>query len=222
MSPIDRLTEYFREFPGIGPRQARRFAYHLLTRNTSTLEDISRLIIDIKKNVRVCTSCFRFFSTQNNSLTNTPVNDVRNTSNTGAATLCPICSDPGRDHTQLMIVSRDADFESIEKSHAYQGLYFILGGTVPILEKSPETRIRSRELEARISSDANIKEIIISQSATSEGEHTADYIRSLIKNTTTADRPLAISVLGRGLSTGSELEYADADTIKNALTNRKA
>lgn len=210
MSPIDRLTEYFREFPGIGPRQARRFAYHLLTRNTSTLEDISRLIIDIKKNVRVCTSCFRFFSTQNSSMTNATSSD-----------LCPICSDPGRDHTQLMIVSRDADFESIEKSRAYQGLYFILGGTVPILEKAPETRIRSRELASRITTDTSIAEIIISQSATSEGEHTADYIRSLIKNTI-ANRPLAISVLGRGLSTGSELEYADADTIKNALTNRKA
>lgn len=210
MSPIDRLTEYFREFPGIGPRQARRFAYHLLTRNTSTLEDISHLIIDIKKNVRVCTSCFRFFNTQN------------------ITTLCPICSDPSRDHTQLMIVSRDADFESIEKSRAYQGLYFILGGTVPILEKAPETRIRSRELTSRITSDTSITEIIISQSATSEGEHTADYIRSLIKSIVTPAspdapaRPLAISVLGRGLSTGSELEYADADTIKNALTNRKA
>ncbi len=214
MSPIARLTEYSREFPGIGPRQARRFAYHLLTRNTSTLEDISRLIIDIKKNVRVCSSCFRFFSTQNSSITSASTQSTN-------ATLCPICSDPSRDHTQLMIVSRDADFESIEKSRAYQGLYFILGGTVPILEKAPETRIRSRELTSRITSDTSIAEIIISQSATSEGEHTADYLRSLIKNIT-GDRSLAISVLGRGLSTGSELEYADADTIKNALTNRKA
>ncbi len=30
-----------------------------------------------------------------------------------------------------------------------------------------------------------------------------------------------ISSLGRGLSTGTELEYSDNDTIKNALLNRQ-
>jgi recombinational DNA repair protein RecR len=30
-----------------------------------------------------------------------------------------------------------------------------------------------------------------------------------------------VTMLGRGLSTGSELEYADAETLKTALQNRK-
>ena len=99
MDSQNKLAEYFAEFPGIGPRQAKRFVYHLLTRNSAHLEEISRLILEIKKNVRVCTSCFRFFP--------------------GTGTLCPTCSRPDRDTEQLMIVARDIDFESIEKSKTY-------------------------------------------------------------------------------------------------------
>jgi recombinational DNA repair protein RecR len=41
-----------------------------------------------------------------------------------------------------MIVSRDIDFEAIEKSKFYNGYYFILGGTIPILDKEPEKKVR--------------------------------------------------------------------------------
>ena len=133
MDPISKLTEYFREFPGIGPRQARRFVYFLLTRNVAYLEDIARLILDIKKSIRICSSCFRFYPD-------------------GKSTLCPICSDKNRKTDQLMIVSRDVDFESIEKSKVYNGLYFILGGIIPILDKGPEKKIRLKELKDALKS----------------------------------------------------------------------
>lgn len=201
MDPVSKLTEYFRDLPGIGPRQARRFVYYLLTRNNGTLEDIARLILEIKKNVKMCEKCFRFFT-----------NETRTTT-------CPQCADPSRDSSRLMVVARDADFESIEKSHAYNGFYFILGGTVPILEKDPSARVRSRELSRRIESDSAVTEVILSMNATADGEHTADYIRSLVRGIP-GKESLTISTLGRGLSTGSELEYADSETIKSALTNR--
>jgi recombination protein RecR len=118
-----------------------------------------------------------------------------------------------------MVVARDSDFETVEKSAAYKGLYFILGGTVPILDADPEKRIRLRKLLERISADSQIKEIILSLNTTPDGDHTAtianDAIRKLI-----GSRPVKISILGRGLSTGAELEYVDSDTIKNALRNR--
>lgn len=205
---IQRLTEYFRDFPGIGPRQARRFVYYLLTRNGATLDDLARLISEIKKEVHVCNKCFRFFNTSNSSGKSSP-------------TVCPICNDKNRDPSVLMIVSKDADFEAIEKTHVHQGLYFILGGTIPILEKNPETRVRSRELLNRLDADTAIKEIVLSLSATPEGEHTADTISSLAKDII-ATHNLNVTVLGRGLSTGSELEYADMDTIKNAFLHRSA
>ena len=52
MDRISKLIEYFREFPGIGPRQAKRFVYFLFTRNASYLDELSRLILEIKKNIK--------------------------------------------------------------------------------------------------------------------------------------------------------------------------
>ncbi|HEY4503976.1 MAG TPA: toprim domain-containing protein [Candidatus Paceibacterota bacterium] len=237
MDSLHRLTEYFREFPGIGPRQAQRFVYFLLTRKSAELAEMAKLILDIKKNIRICSSCFRFYPD-------------------GKTTLCSICSDKNRDNGQLMIISRDVDFESIEKSHVYHGLYFILGGTIPILEKEPEKRVRLKELKNRITrfledksseskEDDNSKnsdkkdddgdktgefskEIILSLNITADGENTADYVKQFIQTnfpanfqSSSTDSGLKISILGRGLSTGSELEYTDSETIKSALENRR-
>ena len=120
-----------------------------------------------------------------------------------------------------MIVSRDADLENIERTGAYDGLYLILGGVVPVLEKEPEKRIRIKGLLEAIQSRAqdNLLEIIFAMNANTEGENTAEYITETIKPLT-EKFTIKISHLGRGLSTGSELEYSDSDTIKNALKNR--
>ncbi len=204
MDPISKLTEYFREFPGIGPRQARRFVYFLLTRNSSYLEEMARLFLSIKKSIHVCSTCFRFYQD----------GDTRS---------CSICLNTNRDSSQLMVVTRDVDFEAIEKSKFYNGYYFILGGTIPILDKEPEKRVRLNELVARVKS-GQFKEIILSLNANAEGEHTADFIRDYLKEkfpSVDGVGAFNITVLGRGLSTGTELEYSDTDTIKNALKNRE-
>ncbi len=201
MDSLHKLIEHFTEFPGIGPRQARRFAYFLLSKNPAYLSELSRLVLDIKKDIHVCSSCFRFYTSR------------------GAGTICSICSDDSRDATQLMVVARDIDLEAIEKSKAYQGTYFVLGGTVPILDKAPETRIRSKDLVKHVESRPQVKEVVLSLNANPEGEHTADYIKSILKDVA-AKTGIRISLLGRGLSTGAELEYADSDTIENALKNR--
>ncbi len=118
-----------------------------------------------------------------------------------------------------MIVSRDVDFETIEKSKFYDGYYFILGGNIPILEKEPSKKVRINELMERLSK-GSFKEIIISLNANAEGDYTSHYISDLIKNKY-SESNYTISTLGRGLSTGTELEYSDSDTIKNALKHRE-
>jgi recombination protein RecR len=205
MNPIQKLTEYFADFPGIGPRQAKRFVYYLLTRNQAHIDEIARLMADLKSQVRICTSCFRFFQSENTQVT-----------------LCDICRNQNRENSLLIIVSRDVDLENIERAHVHNGKYFVLGGGVPILEKEPEKRIRSNELRKVVqerSEKHELKEIILALNATPEGENTADYIESFLKPLTEKYN-IKISHLGRGISTGTELEYSDADTIKNALKNR--
>ena len=204
MDPLHKLAEYFGEFPGIGPRQAKRFAYFLMTKNSSYLEGLSNLILDIKKRIKICSMCFRLYPD-------------------GKTTICPVCSNMNRNRETIMIISRDVDFDVIEKSSVYNGLYFILGGIIPILEENPEKKVRLKDLKDRINrglKESGIKEIILSLNTTAEGENTADFIRQFII-VNFPDSNIRISVLGRGLSTGSELEYLDSETIKNALENRK-
>ncbi len=202
MDNTQKLIELFKEFPGIGPRQAKRFVYFLLNRNAGYANDLAGLIKEVRSTVHTCSSCFRFFPA-------------------GSNTICPVCRDSARDGKQLMIVSNDVDFENIEKTKFYNGYYFILGGTVPILEKNPENRIRQKDLLQVIKNRAQngLSEIILALNYNPEGENTVTYLSDLLSKTA-FDSSIKISTLGRGLSTGTELEYSDSDTIKNALKNR--
>ena len=194
MDSLHRLEELFAHFPGIGPRQARRFVYYLLGKSPASITEFIKLIEEVRKATSECPQCHRLF-----------VNSTKQV-------ICTVCADPSRDSSTLMIVARDSDFESIEKSGVYKGLYFILGGTVPILDKKPEKRIRLRTLLECVSNGSNspaskvqLKEIILSLNTTPDGEHTADIVRDAILNLTKNSSVLTntkITVLGRGLSTG--------------------
>ncbi|MDE2041048.1 MAG: toprim domain-containing protein [Patescibacteria group bacterium] len=202
MDSLRRLEEIFAHFPGIGPRQARRFVYYLLNKSPASLKEFTDLVQEVKKGTSECDMCRRIFI------------HAKKPSN-----VCSICADPNRDHATLMVVARDSDYESIEKSGAYRGLYFILGGTVPILDKEPEKRIRLEKLLRRVSGSPAIREIILSLNTTPDGENT-EHVVSVALRALPLNSNCKISILGRGLSTGAELEYVDGETIKNALQNR--
>ena len=200
MNSIDKLSEIFARFPGIGPRQAKRFVYFLLSRNGDYVGELVKAVQSLKKEIIQCGDCMRFFVYPEHSR---------------RAKLCSICADDTRDSSMLMIVPRDIDFEAVERSGGYKGYYFILGGVVPILEKEPEKRIRIKELETRIRKGKDIKEVILAMNANLDGENTTEFIKQKYQGL-----PLIFSTLGRGLSTGAELEYADPETLKNAFLHR--
>lgn len=193
---MEKLTELFLKLPGVGPRQAKRFAYFLAGEEKQFSEELSKLILDVSKNVKQCDFCFRFIQSEQ----------------------CDICADPNRDRSTLLVIEKDVDMENIEKSGAYNGLYLILGGVIPLTEIKPPQKLRMKNLFDTVQSKKP-KEVILATSATAEGENTAQYIMKILE-------PLAkkfkikISTLGRGLSTGTELEYSDSTTIENALKNR--
>lgn len=198
MNGIHKLAQLFSQFPGIGPRQAKRFVYYLLTTNKQFVAELSKLISEIQSHMSVCTSCFRFFD-----------------KGTGSAVQCSICRDTNRDSSLLMVVSRDVDLDNIEKSGSFNGKYFVLGGIVPILDDKPEEKVRLRELQKKVEQD-DYKEVILGMNANTEGEHTSDVVKEFLSK-----YQIKISTLGRGLSTGTELEYSDSETLKSALKNRQ-
>ena len=117
MTILDKLVKHLENFPGIGLRQARRLAYYLSARPDSELSELSVLINRLKSEVIKCSDCCRLFTVTNN----------------GQGQRCGICADTNRDLSRLMVVENDADASAVEKTGQYNGLYFVLGGTIPIL-----------------------------------------------------------------------------------------
>ncbi|OIO51498.1 recombination protein RecR [Candidatus Kaiserbacteria bacterium CG_4_9_14_3_um_filter_50_16] len=198
MDRIEELARALARFPGIGPRQGKRFVFYLLAAPATERAKLAELIVSLGKEVRQCQDCLRFY-------------------NGSVATICNYCSDKTRDDTELMLVEKDQDLSAIERAGTYRGRYFILGG---VLTLSGKGAIREKELLKTVGKRLknSLKEIVLALSATSEGEHTADRVRELLKP---YRDQVKISTLGRGLATGSELEYSDAETLRAALTNRK-
>jgi recombination protein RecR len=200
---IEQLTEYFKNFPGIGPRQARRFVYHLLLSPKSYRTELAKKIAELGGSIAQCHLCHRYYD------------DDRNPNR-----LCALCGNTGRDATQLMLVEKDADLDAVERGGSYIGHYFVLGGTVSVSTKDAGKHIRLEELKKRIADTGNeLKEIIIGTNANPDGEHTTRFILSEI-HPLVEKYTITVSTLGRGLSTGTELEYSDKDTIASALKNR--
>ncbi len=203
MTTFDSLIRYFERFPGIGSRQAKRFVFHILTMNQEDIAELSELIRTLKTYTISCPSCARFHSLQ---------------STTGE---CSVCISPSRDRSKLTIVERDTDIDAIERSGIYDGLYFVLGGTVPLLDSQDIKKLRGGMLKHTVEKRGpeGLKEIILAFSINPDGENTGRYVETLLRPLIDT-HTIAVTHLGRGLSTGSELEYADSETIKNALKNR--
>jgi len=190
---IRDLAALISEFPGIGPRQARRIVQFLLSKNPAYREKVAKMIVETGARSAQCVSCFRY-------------DDI------AKGGLCRICSDPERDQASLMVVEKDADIDSMEAAGVYRGRYFVLGGLIHMVEKKNAPKARVNELTERIAKNG-ITEVILALSTTPEGDYTAREITQMHTNVKT-------SLLGRGLSIGAEIEYADSETLRNALKNR--
>lgn len=200
MSPIDSLAQFFEKFPGIGPRQAKRFVQYLLQTSPTVRTELAELIKKLGVTTGQCKRCFRWFVKEGIQKDE-----------------CTICANSRRDQTLLFVVEKDADIDNVEKS-GFTGLYFVLGGTVPLAAEEPAKFVRIRELVKRAEA-GSLKEVILGLSATTEGDHTRLILQERLLSLADVYK-FKLSSLGRGLSTGSELEYADPDTIASALNSR--
>lgn len=200
--PIQNLIDEFAKLPSVGPRQAARFVFHLLSQPKEEIEKFAKKLFVLKK-IHYCNFCNRAIE---------------------AEKLCDICKDKNRDRAMVCILEKDTDIEAIEQTKRYNGLYYVLGSED---EKNPpagEARqlARLKKLIERIKkSNKELKEIIIATDATTEGETIALYASRQLDELKKKYPELKITRLGRGLSTGSELEYMDEDTLTNALLGRK-
>ena len=200
------------KLPGVGPRQAARFILALLEKDESELKDLGQAISNLKRDIRFCKECF--------NVSAAPEGRAPPTESGRENNLCHVCSDPKRDRAKLLVLEKVTDLDSIEKTGLYKGLYHVLGGSInPLDGATPET-LRFRELGNRIESMNNEHkniELIIATNPNANGETTALYIKDLFHDR----KGVVLTRLGRGLASGSNLEYADEITLRNALEYRK-
>lgn len=207
MNPTDKLTELFMRFPGIGPKQAKRFVYFLLREHSHYKDQLIKSLEELRFTGKQCEKCFRYYGDKNAD---------------PKKTLCEICASSSRESSTIMILEKELDLDAIEKTGSYNGLYFILGGLVPPLTEKPSELIRIRELTAYIHNgitNENLTEVIFALPVTDYGDITTEYVEKTIKQIVGVEK-LQLTHLARGLSSGLELEYVDRDTFKQALDRR--
>ncbi|MDI6751145.1 MAG: recombination mediator RecR [Pseudomonadota bacterium] len=192
-SALDELVAALRCLPGVGPKSAQRMAYHLLQHERRGAERLAAALTRALQTLHPCARCNNFTE----------------------AEICERCLSPQRDPTQLCVVEMPADVNVVEQSQAYRGLYYVLMGRLSPLDGVGPRELAFDRLLAR-ASDGVVKEVILATNLTHEGEVTAHYLAEMLHA-----RGIKVSRLARGLPLGSEIEYADAASVAQALLDRR-
>ena len=191
-SYISRLIEQLGSLPGIGSKSAQRLAFHIMNMPKEQVDQLVQAIRSAKENVQYCKCCFTLTDQE----------------------LCPIGSNPKRDHSTIMVVENTRDLAAYEKTGKYEGVYHVLHGAIsPMLGIGPDD-IRLKELMLRLQSE-DVKEVIVATNSSLEGETTAMYISKLIKPS-----GIKVSRIASGVPVGGDLEYIDEVTLLRALEGR--
>ena len=189
---ISKLIQSLSSLPGVGAKTAQRLAFHILNMPEEDVVKLSESIIDAKRNVKYCKECF--------TLTDDDV--------------CPICSNPNRNHNLITVVENTRDLAAYEKTGRFEGVYHVLHGAIsPMLGIGPND-IKLKELMARVAA-ADVEEVIIATNSSLEGETTAMYISKLLK-----PAGVKVSRIASGVPVGGDLEYIDEVTLLRALEGR--
>ncbi len=193
--PIHDAAAAFDSLPGVGPRAALRYAYWLVTQPRESIERFARNIQKLASSISHCSVCHQWSD----------------------RSPCSICTNPGRDQVSLCVVATSQDVQSIEETGVFKGRYHVLGGTLdPIEGRTPDTLTIGSLLTRVRDTSSTIREVILALDADLPGDTTALYLKKQL-----APLSLKITRLARGLPTGAALEYADANTLADALMNRK-
>ena len=191
-SHINKLIEQFSHLPGIGAKSAQRLAFHIMNMPKEQVQQLTNAITDARMNVQYCKCCYTLTDKE----------------------MCPICSNPKRDHSTIMVVENTRDLAAYEKTGKFDGVYHVLHGVInPALGIGPAD-IRISELMRRLQNE-DVDELIIATGSGPEGEATAMYISKLVK-----PAGIKVSRIASGVPVGGDLECIDEVTLLRALEGR--
>lgn len=192
-APMSRLVDEFKRLPGVGVKSAQRIAFHLLGANREDAERLANAISEMRALIRLCGRC----------------------NNIAEGDLCPICSDPNRNHGLVCVLEQPTNIMVVERTRSYNGAYHILHGALsPLRNVGPED-LKIKNLLERMR-EIEVREVILATSPTTEGQATSAYLSRLLK-------PLGVKVsrIGLGIPVGSELEFIDEATMLESIEGRR-
>ena len=156
---LDALIQALKRLPGVGIKSAARMAFHMLQRDREGALLLAQALARALDTMQHCTRCHTFTE--------------------GA--LCAVCLDPERDATRLCVVETPADQSALERTSAFDGLYFVLMGRISPLDGIGLHDIGLKKLLDR-ASDGVVEEVILATNFTAEGETTAHIVSEALKS----------------------------------------
>lgn len=185
-------------FPTIGPKTAGRIALWLLGQPPAVSEEIARALVEARAAIRRCRVCHQY----------------------AEAALCPVCADPGRDRSVILVVEEAVDVWSFERTRRHHGLYHVLGGAISPLDGVGPEDLSIALLVERVragAAEGTLREVILATDPDTEGAATAGYIAERLSST-----GVRLSRLAQGLPIGAELSHSDEATLGEALSGRRS
>jgi len=192
---IEKLIKQVSKLPSLGTRSARRIVLNLIEKKDELLLPLIAGLQNIADNIKTCKICGNF-----------------DTSDT-----CSVCNDESRDDSIICVVQDVADLWAMERVSFFKGKYHVLGGILSALDGITPDDLNIFSLIERIK-EGNINEVILALPATIDGQITAHYLVSKIKEETPE---IEITTLAQGIPMGAELDYMDEGTLQLALNSRK-
>ena len=189
---IERLIQLLARLPGLGPRSARRAALFLIKKREQIMAPLATALLTALEKIEVCRQC----------------------GNIDSQNPCTVCTDPRRDPSILVVVADVADLWALERAHAVNARYHVLGGTLSPLDGIGPQELAIDALVSR-AHDPAVNEIILALNATVDGQTTAHYITDLLQ-----DANVKVTRLAHGVPVGGELDYLDEGTLSAAIRQR--
>ncbi len=190
--PLARLVAEFERLPGVGPKSAQRFAFHVLRLPQEQAKQLTEAILAVKENIRLCKECSNFTDQD----------------------LCEICRDTKRDRSVMCVVAETRDLIAMEKTNEYKGLYHVLQGLISPMDNITPEMLKIREMFPRVAD--GVQEVILAFNPTTEGQTTALFLAKRLK-----PLGVKVTQIAHGLPAGGDLDYADQATLISALQWRR-
>ena len=189
---IERLIQLLARLPGLGPRSARRAALFLIKKREQIMAPLASALTTALEKIQICGIC-------GNLDTKSP---------------CTVCTDPRREPSIIVVVADVADLWALERAHAVNARYHVLGGTLSPLDGIGPQDLTIDALVKR-AHDPAVTEVILALNATVDGQTTAHYITDLLH-----DANVKVTRLAHGVPVGGELDYLDEGTLAAAIRQR--